>query len=293
MEYLDFEVAIDSAGADYRVSVIDSPAGQADENVRFPFDRIQLKNRLDSLREVLVRARGTRDVVPEAQDATSARDAARELGGVLFEVLFAGDIRNLFVQSLRHAEENRQGLRIRLRTKVPEVAVLPWELLYDRRPGSFVCLSSTTPFVRFLPTQQPNETLAVRPPLRILGMVASPRGMTELDATREKSLVETALAASRRRIDVTWLPNGSWRDLNNALAPGQGPWHVFHFIGHGGFDPSGHGFLVLTTDAGERYNLAATNLGDVFAEHSHLRLVVLNATSPRFEASMASSPGNP
>jgi hypothetical protein len=281
MEYLDFEVAIDSAiGSDYRVTVLDSPAGQTSETAHLPFDQEQLKSRLGALRDTLVRSRGTRDVSGTVGGTGSGQKAAQEFGGALFELLFPGDVRNLFVQSLRQAQAKPdRGLRIRFRTLAPELAVLPWELLYDRRPGSFVCLSNATPFVRFLPTQQPAEPLVVPPPLRILGMISSPRGLAALDVEGEVRRVEAALGETRRRdlLHLTWIHGGSWQALKDALRSGSGPWHVFHFIGHGDFEAGHEGHLALTTEQGERYDLSATSLGNLLADHRSLRLVVLNA----------------
>ena len=36
-------------------------------------------------------------------------------------------------------------------------------------------------------------------------------------------------------MEVSWLEGQTWRDLQKAMR--GGPWHVFHFVGHGGFDP--------------------------------------------------------
>lgn len=281
MEYLDFEVAIEpGSGGTYRVAVVRSPAGQTQEVTRLPFDKAQLQARLAALGDTLVRARGTRDVAPVSADSDSGQAAAREFGGILFETLFAGDVRNLFVQSLREAtQQPERGLRVRLRTQAPELAALPWELLYDRRPGSFVCLSSTTPFVRFLDVQQPADALAVGTRLNILGMVASPSGLPALDVAREKARMEEATADSRRLglVNLTWLEGQTWRALKDAIGPGAGPWHVFHFIGHGGLSPDGEGYLALSDEQGGRYDLAATGLSDLLANHRTLRLTVLNA----------------
>lgn len=282
MEYLDFEVAIDVGnGGAFRVAVLRSPAGQTQEVSQVPFDKAQLQARLAALSDTLVRARGARDVVPAATDSHAAQTAARELGGILFETLFVGDVRNLFVQSLREAtQQPERGLRVRFRTQVPELAALPWEFLYDRRPGSFICLSSATPFVRFLDVQQPADALAVGTRLNILGMVASPGGLPALDVAREKARMEQAIADSRRRglVNLTWLEGQTWRALKDAIGPGSGPWHIFHFIGHGGFNEQAEeGTLALASDDGHLHLLSATHLGRVLADHRSLRLVVLNA----------------
>ena len=63
------------------------------------------------------------------------------------------------------------GLRIRLLlTDVPELAGLPWELLYDPADDQFLNLSSQTRVVRYLDVLQREEPLAMEAPLRVLVM---------------------------------------------------------------------------------------------------------------------------
>ena len=284
MEYLDFEVAIEAdVGGEFRVAVLRSPVGETREATRFPFSPEELRTRLGNLREALIRARGERDVVPAPYDKTDSGGAtARDFGRVLFEVLFAGQVGSLYVESIREARKKPdRGLRVKLRTQTPELADLPWEFLLDPRKGDFVCLSNATPLVRYLESPNPPEALAVTPPLRILGMIASPAGLPALDVEREKALIDEAVSDSRKRglLDITWLPAQTWQALTQALgAGGGGPWHIFHFIGHGGFDPgTNEGHLALATEDGSRYELSAIGLSRLLGDHESLRLVVLNA----------------
>ena len=57
-----------------------------------------------------------------------------------------------------------------------------------------------------------------------------------------------------------------------------GPWHVFHFVGHGGFDTNrDEGVIVLVDDDGRSRRLLAGELARLLAVHRTLRLAVLNA----------------
>ena len=72
---------------------------------------------------------------------------------------------------------------------------------------------------------------------------------------------------------------------------GRGPWHVLHFVGHGGVDAAtGEGYLALAeadepvarrrrpgAGGGGVYRLYADDLGRLLAGHYPLRLAVLNA----------------
>jgi len=77
-------------------------------------------------------------------------------------------------------------------------------------------------------------------------------------------------------IDLTWLPGQGWQDLQQAMR--GGPWHVFHFIGHGGFDPTtDEGLIALANEEGLTHPLIATQLARLLANHRPLRLVILNS----------------
>jgi WD40 repeat protein len=80
----------------------------------------------------------------------------------------------------------------------------------------------------------------------------------------------------RGLVELTWLEGQTWRDLQRAMR--GGPWHVFHFIGHGGFDPrSDEGVLLLADEQGRSSLLTATQMGHLLADHRSLRLALLNA----------------
>jgi CHAT domain-containing protein len=58
----------------------------------------------------------------------------------------------------------------------------------------------------------------------------------------------------------------------------RGPWHVFHFVGHGGFDPATEeGAIALSNDAGHMHLLRAYSLAELLDDHYPLRLVFLNS----------------
>ena len=274
MDYLDFEVEISPAdGGAYSVRVLTSPAGEATETMRLPFDSLALQNRLLALQVALLRGSGTRRRIDQPEVKT-----VQQFGAELWGALFAGEINSLFEGSRNKAREQNSGLRLKLRFTSPELAVLPWEYLYDADRGDYLSLSLATPLVRYIPLPQPMEPLTVQPPLRVLGLVVSPDDLAPLDVQREKQRLESALARLRDRglIELEWLPGRTWRDLQQALR--RGPWHVFHFIGHGGFDEvHGEGVIVLADDEGRSHSLSATDLGRFLGDHEPLRLAVLNS----------------
>ena len=173
----------------------------------------------------------------------------QDFGRELFNALLTGETRSRYDVSVGAARQQGKGLRLKLRILPPELAKLPWEFLYDPRAAEYVCLSRDTPVVRYLELPQPVQPLLVQPPLRILGMVVSPRDLPSLDVAREKQRVELALGdlQKQRLIDLKWLEGQTWRDLQRAMR--SGPWHIFHFIGHGGFDSTAdEGVIALADD---------------------------------------------
>jgi len=271
-ECVDFELEILEGGPrDYTV-VVRSPEGEAQEQMRFPFDQWELKDKLRDIEVALLRSGGSRRAL-----GTPEERSVQEFGRALFEALLARDVGAHYRVSLREARRQNKGLRLKLRIQPSELSVLPWEFLYDPS-DDYLCLSTTTPLVRYLNLPLPVEQLAVTPPLRILGMVASPQGLPQLDVGHEKRLMEEAIKGPRAEglVELAWLQGQTWRDLQRAMR--HGPWHVFHFIGHGGFDlETEEGAIALSDEEGRNNLLDATHLARLLDDHYFLRLVFLNS----------------
>lgn len=272
MQRLDFELKIGTpAGRAVPVSVIGSPAGEGSADMTFPYDSLALENRLQALQLALLSAGpGRRRLVPQHEQAVQT------FGAEMFDALFAGDIRSLFDRSRQEAIRRGVDLRIQLRFESADMAALPWEFLYDARRAEYLSLSTTTPIVRYVELADPQEPLAVAPPLRLLAMAAGPSDLPVLDVAQERRRMEAALGPLEGRFELEWVKGETWRDLQAALR--HGPWHAFHFVGHGGFDANlGEGIIALTADDGTTHRLSATDLGRLLGDHHPLRLAVLNA----------------
>ncbi len=82
-------------------------------------------------------------------------------------------------------------------------------------------------------------------------MTASPKDLEELNVERERWRVEKALEHLQRNgvAQLTWLEGQRWQDVQRSMR--HGPWHIFHFIGHGGFDVRmDEGILAFENDEG-------------------------------------------
>jgi hypothetical protein len=203
----------------------------------------------------------------------------RDVGHDLFGSLFSGPVYGAYRASLGAAQGAGEQLRIVLRLTAPELAALPWEALYDHETGKYVCRRE--PLVRHVSAPYTPEPLEVVHPLRILALVASPRGLPPLDIPAEQQRLSTALADPIQRglLTVDWLPDATWDQVHARLLSEE--WHVLHFIGHGDYDVErDQGLIALTGSDGRAELVDAERLADLFGEAQPVpRLVVLNSCS--------------
>lgn len=200
----------------------------------------------------------------------------RAVGEELFQALFAGNVEETYRSSALMATDHNESLRVVLRLNAPELATLPWEAMYDGETDEYICRSE--PLVRHVEAPYV-PALKVTAPLRVLGVVASPRGMPQLDVERER---ERLMAALRRPIDdglaeVEWLMGATWETLHDTLLSGE--WHVLHFSGHGDYDMGDdQGVIALVGADGGPHKVGADRLADLLREARPTpRLVVLNS----------------
>jgi len=271
LQYLDFELKIEREEDHYTARVLRSPAGEASCDFTLPFS----EDRLELLVLKLGRPRGSTRRIHSAE-----MEAACELGGKLFEVVFGGDVRACLRSSLDEVyREERTGLRLKLRLQeVPILADLPWEFILDATLDRFFAQSNQTPIVRYIEMPERIKPLTVNLPLHLLVMISSPSDYLRLDVERERSRLEETLEPLIKagRVRVKWLENPTLTDLLRCLR--EGKYHVFHFIGHGGFDKKREeGVLVLEDEQGRGWLADAHRIGTILHDHPSLRLVVLNS----------------
>jgi hypothetical protein len=272
VEYADFELEVTAASGGGYVLAVKSPAGEAQGEMKFPYDRLELTNKIQSLQIALLRSGGG------TRAATAEDVAVKELGRDLFHALLPDQVANNFRVSRAIASQQGLGVRIKLRISAPELVALPWEYLFDEERDSYLALSDRTPVVRYVPVPVEIRPLKVSPPIRILGMTAGPRDLPELNTARERQRLELALKSliDRGVVEFQWVGGERWEDLQEALW--RPAWHIFHFIGHGGFNATrGTGVIYLSTEKGFARELSAADVGLLLGDHEPLRLAVLNS----------------
>jgi hypothetical protein len=259
-QYLDFELELGAgtSAGNWPLSVIQSPGGQGRGMLSLP----------DAPEQIAVWA-----LKADLQEV-------RRLGEMLFErlLLYSG-IYGQYTEGLGIADAKGMALRIKLRITDSQLAIIPWEIMYENRVGEFVVLSHETPLVRYAEAAKPQTPLTVQPPMRILGVAASPTDLEPIDIPGQMEAVQNALNGLivKGLVDLVWMEGCTWRKLQQVLR-GGGQWHVLHFLGHGMVNKAtGEGAVAFADDNGTAHLLGASELGRILATHKPLRLALLNA----------------
>lgn len=267
--YLNFDVRFTKDGSDYRAEVVQSPGGTGQHAFAFPFKERALDDYLATIGE---RRRMRRGI-------SAANDAAREFGNKLFETVFTGELGTIFEKSLEVTRNAGNRLRIRLRLgETPELADLPWEYLYQSRRKKFLAFSDSSPVVRYFDLLETEKPLTVTPPLRVLVMLSNPSDVEGLDIEDEYKKLKEAVKTleDKNLLVVERLAKATLEELRQRLC--KGSYHIFHFVGHGQFDPqSKQSFLALEGEKGRSRLVSGPEIGNYLSDEPTLRLVVLNA----------------
>lgn len=268
-EYLDFELRLEKKGQRYQATVVRSPGGEASCLFKLPFSKLELENfvlRMEGVRRGMRRIRS-----PEME-------MVRQFGDKLFEAVFNDDVLNCYVSGQNEAKNRGAGLRMKLRLESPELINIPWEFLYDDSAGRFLALFEDTPVVRYVDVRERNQPLKVKPPIHVLVMVSSPDDYPHLDVEHEKDNLKAALGSliDDGMIRITWIEKATLPNLAEYLL--RGSYHVFHFIGHGGFDErSQDGILVFEDEKGRGQWASGERLAVLLGNQTKMRMVILNA----------------
>jgi len=265
VKYQDFVVSIERDGpAAYRKRVLESTAGQGSDPFEPPFPLDGLSVLLDQL----------------GPDVRSGL-VPRETGAALYQALFSGQVGALYSESRGRAEGTGHGLRIKLRfdpnsSGMSWVPVLPWELIFRPDTEEFLGSDLMSPIVRYLEVPRSSALTAFHAPLRILVILASPRGFQTLNLEEERRRLEKAFGVRPGEIDPDFLEHATLDGLRAKLR--SRPFHVLHFMGHGGWSPqTGEGSLLFETADGNRDLVGGSLLADSIKGTSMPVLAVLNA----------------
>jgi len=264
MEYLDFSLKIGPRVAEneYAVAARSSAIGEAGGVFARPLTDEQLE--LFVLKVGLAR-RGVRRI------GSPQWRAAQDFGQTLFRSLFTNEIRAAYLASHNDAVRQSKGLRVKLTLDAPELVNYPWEFLYDPSTSQFLSLFEDTPILRYVELARPILPLTVTPPLRILAMASSPKDYEPLDLARERRNLAQAVAPLLQAalLEIDWLALATLDALREQLL--KRTYHIFHFIGHGGFDDREQDGVLIFENANQYANrVSGERLAVVLGNHRTL-----------------------
>ena len=252
-EYLDFEIQF-SALSDGRHRVTArTPAGEASGTITLPL----VDAGFQSLSERLARL--------DVDEAVLTL-----IGRRLFDELFREDLLQVYAAS-RGLLADDQQLRFLLDIAPDDVATaaLPWETLYDPDRGPLALLD--TALVRCVPLKTRRRSLTAELPLRVL--LTSAQTPPPADFGREIDAVTQALGVLGDQVEIVTELHLTSAKLRQRLAEA---FHVWHFVGHGGFTEHGQTCHLCMEDAsGDADPISAAELA-IFLNRSSLHLVVLD-----------------
>ncbi|MBW7882166.1 MAG: CHAT domain-containing protein [Caldilineaceae bacterium] len=264
-----FDLRLELTEDGYRATVEHSPAGAAWSAFVLPFT----SGEQHTIARQLLAEAGDRE-----DRRTEQFTLARTVGGRLFDTIFHGPIRDLWQESWRRAYQERATLRLHLSVgNAPELRILPWEYLYDETREEFIALSVHTPLSRYQSLAHQIRPFPVKPPLRVLVVMAGPEGYPPLAIGREwRDLVDSVdyLAADNRMV-FDRLPKPTLLDLQRRLR--QQEYHILHFVGFSIYDPqTQEGVLIFEDEMGRGRAVSGQHLGSLLGDHFSLRLALVS-----------------
>lgn len=217
------------------------------------------------------------ELQPIEQRSTNA-ECLKWLGDKLYQALFPPDILAVWRKSLDKAESANQGVRLRLEfdKSRPELAALPWELLYDAKSDTFLANHGKIVLSRYfsMPVSK-RKTLSTSLPLKILLIIAKPDNLVSLDVAYEEDLIRRALAPQikAKRIELDVVREATIRNIAQTLQ--EKTYAVVHFIGHGTF-ANDKGQINLVDEQGRAKAVDDQVFAAIFSSKRSLSMIVLN-----------------
>ena len=191
----------------------------------------------------------------------------RKVGILLFNALFSGRVRDAYMKA--RTGDNRLCLKLNVRP--PDLALLPWELLYDEGESAFLARRRNRPVVRMLDSTV-HTTAQASGSWRILHVQASPIDQPPLNLEASRSALAKSIG---KQADITLLTNATPTRLRETLS--QEKYDILHYDGHAAFDKiSQRGLLFLHGVKNRTNPLPSDKLADYLAGTT-IQLVVLTA----------------
>lgn len=197
-------------------------------------------------------------------------------GRSLFEILFQGDVKRLFLTSLA---ENPIDNSISLALRIPEeLASIWWELLYSDHDVAqgFFSLNETIHFSRYTGSTLWHSTAESIESLRVLAIVSQPPDQPKLDINAELNILRASIVG-RNRVQFEYSDNPTIKEFKRVVHYYKP--HIIHFIGHGIYEPNGTSGLIMPNETKEGSSiLSSAEFANILKwRGNECSLVILNA----------------
>ncbi|HEX5691693.1 MAG TPA: protein kinase, partial [Roseiflexaceae bacterium] len=268
----EFDMTISGTADGYNVVVtsINASQGWRPQPFEMPFDLATLARRRRDVDEWVKQARIRR------LSANDELRLAREFGGALFDSLLRGEVLDAF-RAQRASLPEGERLRLRLRLP-PELAPVPWELLFDTRDEQFLALAPDLALLRYPQLPDQVAPLRVEGPLQVVVVLASPDGgdyppiRLDRELRRIENVLKGPIEQGRIALEVIRGPG----TLDQLRARLRNSIHVLHVLCHGDLDDSRGGVLIFEDADGAADPVGAELLRGL-VQRRQPRLVLLNA----------------
>lgn len=279
--FIDFDLRIFKAGQDtYLVTAQTPGSGLATDSLDWP---------ALSGPDFVAKLERIRDEPYSADEALF-----KEVGHTLFDALFRGQVRDIFIstysQKVQTSENSYLRLRMDINEAAPEVAVLPWEFM--ARNDAFLCTQAKTQVTRQLLNLDYGNIKSLTVDGKPQALIVIPRG-SGLETGQELETITGALEKAGIPYKVLGGKDEKGekdkkvtvQDVADKLATGD--FNILHFIGHGKFEKGDdgvlHGSLRFNTpyedmeeDEDEEW-VTEGRLQALMGNYENIKLVVLNA----------------
>lgn len=218
----------------------------------------------------------------------------KDIGAAAWQSVMTPAAEAAFSACIQAADANK-GLRLVVVLQGEDVGVagdatirlseLPVESFFTALM-QFIGTDLRTPISRSFQQRPDREPQRVELPLRVLVAVAAPTDRPPADTAKEVAVIKEAvrdLTGPGGMLDVDYIEQATREDVAQKLK--DKPYHVLHFIGHGGFDIVGdvetpRAYLCFVRSDGS--NLSDPTDADTLStilRNSSVRLVVITACS--------------
>jgi CHAT domain-containing protein len=225
----------------------------------------------------------TRDIRPTATASLSREKVdghLTELGQVLFRIVVQDEILEVYEHARSAALDGQRTMLLVLKLRErSSLQLVPWEILHDGR--RFLAKDPRTAIVRYFEQPVPVGSLEIKPPLRVLVTLASPKDLPPLALEEEVAALREAYKEMGRLVVPVVKRNISLEELENVwhrAGNTEKPFHVWHHCGHGGWQSrAGQERYVLSLESqGRSQPVEVDQLKEIVGFCPGLRIAVFN-----------------